>query len=266
MLMQQKKLFRYFGAKTYLEEDIVNLVSPLYTTHKITCFVDVFGGAGNVLLNLPVEWRINRVYNDIDSRLYNLMMDLLDEDKRNKLFEKLYWSLSSRKYFNELKEKENNDSFEFLYRYFNAFNSDINNYGMRINVVRNSYDRQLNNLKNNWKYIKGWAIECLDFETLIKKYDSKTTFFYLDPPYLTGGKKYKHSFDMEDFKRLKSVLDNMQGYYLMNESDADFKEIKELFGEPKFVKKYVNTLNHNRAQSKSENRNLYRLEGFWHNF
>ena len=115
-LMQQKKLFRYFGAKTYLEEDIVNLMSPLYATHKITCFVDVFGGAGNVLLNLPVEWKINRIYNDIDSRLYNLMMDLLDEDKRNKLFEKLYWSLSSHKYFNELKAKENNDSFEFLYR------------------------------------------------------------------------------------------------------------------------------------------------------
>ena len=58
----------------------------------------------------------------------------------------------------------------------------MNSYSVKIGTFRKYWVSQLNNLKNNWKYVKGWAIECLDFETLIKKYDSKTTFFYLDHP------------------------------------------------------------------------------------
>lgn len=264
--MQQRKLFWYFGAKTALIDDIIKLVAPLYSTGRITAFVDVFGGAGNVLLNVPLEWKVNRIYNDIDSRLYNLMLDLKDEKKRNLLFENLFWSLSSKQLFNDFKTKEQNDSFEFLYRIFNSFNCDTGSYGVRITDVREPYNSQLNLLKRNWRYIQKWNAECLDFEDLIKKYDSPTTFFYFDPPYLTGGKNYKYIFEIKDFERLKNAINNMKGFYLMNESERDFDAIKKIFGEPNFVKKYVNHVNTNRNQLKSKNRKQYRLEGYWYNF
>ena len=262
----QKKLFRYFGAKTYMLDDIIRLISPLYSNKKIVCFVDVFGGAGNVLLNIPLEWRINRVYNDIDLRLYNLLNDLKDDKKRELLFEKLFWVLSSRKLLNDFKEKENNNSFEFLYRIFYSFNASMTNYGIEINTIRNPGSVQLNNLKKNWHYIKEWHIEYLDFKDLIKKYDSKNTFFYLDPPYLKGGKNYKHSFTEADFKELKNSLDDIQGYYMMNESEADFDKIIKIFGEPKLIKKYANHVNNNRKQTESKNKNKYRQEGYWMNY
>lgn len=264
--MQQRKLFWYFGAKTALIDDIIKLVAPLYSTGRITAFVDVFGGAGNVLLNVPLEWKVNRIYNDIDSRLYNLMLDLKDEKKRNLLFENLFWSLSSKQLFNDFKTKEQNDSFEFLYRIFNSFNGDTYSYRTKITIFRESYSSQLSLLKRNWKYIQNWNNEYLDFENLIKKYDSATTFFYLDTPYLTGGKNYKYIFEIKDFERLKNAINNMKGFYLMNESERDFDAIKKIFGEPNFVKKYVNHVNTNRNQLKSKNRKQYRLEGYWYNF
>lgn len=120
LIIMQHKLFWYYGAKTAFVDDIIKLAALLYSANRISTFVDVFGGAGNVLLNLPFEWRVNRIYNDIDNRLYNLMLDLQDEQKRNILFDKLFWCLSSRQIFEEFKAKEQNDSFEFLYRIFNS--------------------------------------------------------------------------------------------------------------------------------------------------
>ena len=262
----QRKLFRYYGAKTDLIDDIFKVVSPLYISKKITAFVDVFGGSGLVLLNIPLEWKINKVYNDIDDTINTLLYDLIDDQKRKKLFDKLFWILSSRKLFNEFKTKNDNDSFEFLYRIFNSFNGDMDSYSTPISTIRNVQKSQFERLKNNWQYIKEWRIECLDFQRLIKNYDSKTTFFYLDPPYLKGGKKYKYSFGIEDFYNLKNSLNDIQGYWLMNESERDFSEIESIFGKPNFTLKYKNNLNKSRKQIQNINRNSHRLEGYWYNF
>ncbi len=113
--------------------------------------------------------------------------------------------------------------------------------------------------------MKGWNIEHLDFRNLISKYDSPTTFFYLDPPYVRSGKNYNHSFVMNDFIDLKNILDNLKGYWLMNETDLDFSEIKQIFGEPVFVKEYSTYLR-NRKQLEKNGKNKTRLEGFWGNF
>jgi len=102
---------------------------------------------------------------------------------------------------------------------------------------------------------------CLDYKELIKKYDSPTTFFYLDPPYLKGGKSYKFSFTLEDFKELHNIITNIKGYWLMNESERDFPELIKIFGEPQIVKEYSNSVNTN-----SGNRKAQRKEGFWYNF
>lgn len=168
------------GTKNHLINDIVNIIELFYKNKKIVTFVDVFGGSGDVLLNLPGNWKINRVYNDnIDHRLFILLNSLRDDKKRKILFEKT-------------------------------------------------------NIYNNFKYIMDWRIENLDYKDLIPKYDGGKTFFYLDPQYLKEGK-----FDINDFIVLKNVLKNIKGYWLMNKSDNNFKEIKEIFGEPKLVKNII---------------------------
>jgi len=271
MLKQRRlKLLWYFGAKTYLLDDIFNKVYELYPD-RITAFVDVFGGAGNVVLNVPREWEINKVYNDIDLRLYTLLNVLKDEDKRKRLFDMLDWSLPHRKIFEEAKQQiEFKDDVEmaynYLYLHFCSFTNTDNSYGIDIGTVESRYQSQINLLKHNFFAVKYLRIECLDYKELIKKYDSPTTFFYLDPPYLKGGTNYKYSFTIKDFQEMHDILTNIKGYWLMNESETDFSEITKIFGEPQMVKEYRNNVNSNRMQVNSENRKPYRKEGFWYNF
>ncbi len=256
------KLFQFYGGKYYMIEDIFKVVSPLYYNKKITCFVDVFGGSGTVLLNVPQKWKVIRVYNDIDSVLCKVMKDLMNEETRKKIFEKLEWALRCRELFNEIKTKpyEEWDSFEYLYMIACSYNSGLKSFSISIKP-RNKMNDLENSLKKNWRLLKGWIIENLDFRELIPKYDSEKTFFYLDPPYLTGGKQYKFSFTIEDFKDLKRILDSVKGYWLLNSSERDFEEIIKIFGEPKFVKEYENFFRH-----KDKTEFGRRKEGFWFNF
>jgi len=271
MLKQRKlKILRYFGGRTHLLDDIFNKVYELYPD-KITAFVDVFGGSGSVVLNVPREWRINRIYNDIDLRLYNLLNVLRDDDKRKRLFDMLDLSLPHRKIFIDLQHKVDfkddvERAYAYLYIHFCSFNSAERSYTTSIKATREAFKYQINLLKQNFFAIKYLRVECLDYKELIKKYDSPTTFFYLDPPFLKGGKNYKFSFDLKDFIEMHDILMNIKGYWLMNESEADFQELIKIFGEPNMIKEYLNFANHDRNTLNNKNRNKYRKEGFWYNF
>ena len=269
----QKSLFQYYGGKAYLISDIWNVIYSANKDKKITCVVDVFGGSGKVLLNKPPEWKVNAVYNDIDKRLYYTFKVLQDDSKRQMLIDKWDLAFKHRLIFEEFKEVEEPEettdieiAFNLLYLVQNSYSGNTSNYRISIKDYRDPLSEAKNNIIHNSKYLKLWNIEYLDFEELIKKYDSLTTFFYLDPPYIKAGKTYKFSFSENDWLRLKTCMDNMQGRYLLNESERDFKYIKELFGEPKMVREYVNHVTHNRASFASGNGPSHRLEGFWYNF
>jgi len=51
--------------------------------------MDVFGGSGKVLVNIPEEWTKVKVYNDINKDLYTTFKVLQDDRKRRLLERKL---------------------------------------------------------------------------------------------------------------------------------------------------------------------------------
>jgi DNA adenine methylase len=260
-----KSLFAYFGGKMHLLNDIYNIIEPLYNDKKIVSVIDVFGGSGKVLMNIPEHWKVNRVYNDIDHRLFTLFNVLRNDSKREILFERLNYMGKSGELFNLIKTENPTDdidiSFNLLYLIFYSYGARMGSYNTRITSYRND-NKQKENIFKNYKYILDWNVENLDFRKLIPKYDSDVTFFYLDPPYLTGGKRYKYSFNRGDFIDLKNLLDNIKGYWIMNESEIDFEKIKEIFGGPKFIKEYKNFIAINEKRKKT----TQRKEGFWANF
>lgn len=266
MIKNVIKLFRYYGGKYYLIPDILQEMSYAYSTYDIKCIVDVFGGSGSVILSIPQEWKVNRVYNDIDKRLYITLKVLQDSDKRKVILERLNWALNSRDIFNEYKNSiwtnltDIEIAFRFLYLTAISFNADFKTYGHNVNEIRNKLGSLTISISENFKYLQKYLnVENADFRDTIKRYSGKHTLFYLDPPYLIGGTKYKYSFSIEDFKDLKNVLDNSNSYWLMNESERDFNAIKEIFGNPAYTKSYVNHVN-------KVNETAYRLEGFWKNY
>jgi DNA adenine methylase len=257
------KLFGYYGGKYYLLKDIMNIIVDIINKRDIKCVVDVFGGSGKVILSLPLIYKVNRVYNDIDKRLVNILKVLMDNEKREKVLSSLEYSLRSRDLFKEYMESDwdnlNDEemAIRFLYIIGYSFSTDLSSYGYKIKEFRNETGSIVENIKKNWKYIQLLTnIENLDFRELIKKYDSEKTLLYLDPPYIES-KRYIYNFDLQDYIDLKKLLDNGKSYYILNSSEKNFPEMIKIFGEPTFVKEYYNNMrNRNNIRS-------YRKEGFW---
>ena len=84
----------------------------------------------------------------------------------------------------------------------------------------------------------------MDFRLLMKKYGKPRIFFYLDPPYISSGKKYKHSFKLQDLVDLKKAMDEHQGSYLLNLSVYD-EGMEDIFGKPNKTIDYANPLTEN---------------------
>ena len=82
------------------------------------------------------------------------------------------------------------------------------------------------------------------FSVILRIYNRPRILMYLDPPYLSSGRKYKHSFDMGDLRDLKKCMDSHVGSYLLNLSSFDHG-MDEIFGKPDRIIEYANPVNRN---------------------
>lgn len=261
------KLFSYYGGKFYLVPDIIKEIGHCLLNYDIKCVVDVFGGSGTVILSLPREWKINRIYNDIDMRLYHTLKVLQDPIKRKQVMDFIEWSCSCRQEFDEFKDSDFDSLSDveiakrYLYLIRNSFNGSLDSYGFLVNTYRDPFNSLKNSIRKGAIFLKNLNIENLDFREIIKKYKGNSTLFYLDPPYLKSGKRYKFSFVLKDFKDLKNALDDSGSKWLMNESEIDFKDLKDIFGDPNYTKEYINYVLNSKIEIRSK-----RLEGYWKNY
>ena len=77
-------------------------------------------------------------------------------------------------------------------------------------------------------------VENMDFDDVITKYDSPTTYFYVDPPYWKTENYYSnHDFDREDHERLADSLKSMKGKFSL--SYYDFPLLSEWFPKDQYV-------------------------------
>ena len=79
-------------------------------------------------------------------------------------------------------------------------------------------------------FLKITEVENMDFADVIAKYDSPTTYIYLDPPYWKTENYYNnHDFDRNDHERLAKVLHGVKGKFSL--SYYDFDLLHEWFPE-----------------------------------
>jgi DNA adenine methylase len=77
-------------------------------------------------------------------------------------------------------------------------------------------------------------VENMDFQQVVEKYDSPTTYFYMDPPYYKTENYYSnHIFTIETHQRLATCLQNMQGKFGL--SYYDFPQLSEWFPKETYV-------------------------------
>ena len=69
-------------------------------------------------------------------------------------------------------------------------------------------------------------VESNDFEDVIKKYDSKNTYFYVDPPYFKTENYYSnHEFGFNDHERLSNILKNIEGKFSLSYYDFPLLDV-----------------------------------------
>jgi len=92
---------------------------------------------------------------------------------------------------------------------------------------------KLKNPKYREHFDKITFVENLDFEDVVKKYDSETTYFYMDPPYWKTENYYSnHDFDRTDHERLANCLKQIKGKFSL--SYYDFEILHTWFPEENY--------------------------------
>ena len=225
-------------------------------------YIEVFGGGGWILFGKSPEKF--EVYNDFNNNLSNMFAVIRDQPlafiqelgyppENGRFIFNLYKEIISKQrvddkfledemtkinvYFTEIQKEEiieimkkerieNQDvklavAFFKLIRY--SYGSGCKTFGCRPYDVRKAFslvwdisDRLANVI-----------IENKDFEALILQYDRPDAFFYCDPPYYLTEGHYAVVFTKEDHTRLRDVLKNIQGKFLLSYNDCKF--IRELY-------------------------------------
>lgn len=197
-------------------------------------FVECFVGGGSVFLyKRDFE---KEVINDLDKDIYHLWSDMkkCGPQMKNRKF------MPKRSMFNTLQKKTKFTSCsDRLYR--NLYISFFSYSQMRTayigetseKVPRFNRDTNGNKMKNNSenykKRLKNVKIENKDYKKIIANYDSKDTFFYLDPPY-TNAKEYKHNH--VNPVELANILRKIKGKFLLSydNSPTIMKAFKNISG------------------------------------
>lgn len=177
------------------------------------------GGASLLFAKKPSRVEI---LNDIDGVLVNLYRCIQNVDKRSRLVQLLNETPYSRSVFDTWKYNKDVPAgdIEKAARYFflskASFAGDTVRGGFACPSVtgRNpaqTFRNAVESLEAVASRLKGVTIECLDYAECVKRYDSETTLFYCDPPYMDAEHFYGNGFKSEDHDRLAELLHNIKG-------------------------------------------------------
>lgn len=206
------KALNYYGAK----QQLLKYITPyLKINHDL--FIEVFGGAGTILLNKRRSK--NEIYNDIDSELVNFFRVIRDKQKLENLKNFINNTPYSREefyYFKKILDKTPL-SWERAAKFFYLHMCSFSGIGKYFNVSLKRHPKLLYETADKLNLIrdrfKGVFIENKSFESIFELYDSSKVLYYMDPPYTKESRSnynyYKYKFEMDSEKQnqfLKEVL------------------------------------------------------------
>ena len=144
----------------------------------------------------------------------------------------------SKKRFEELKKSKPTSSlgklYKALYMVFHSFPGNVDQYyDVRVSSGK-MFKKNIDKFK---EVISHYKILNKDYKYLIKKYDSPTTFFYLDPPYYKTNTSAYQTGGI-DHDELASILKGIKGKFLLSNNDDPYiKNLYKGFHITKFISK-----------------------------
>jgi DNA adenine methylase len=213
----RKPIFHYAQGSHYLVKKLLEFIPP----HDV--YVEVFGGAANLLF--AKEPSKIEVYNDINSEIVNFFRVLRDDEKWQKLQEKLLLTPYSREEFNLARQPaEGVDEIERARRFYVRVQMSFAGKGETFGYTRSqrnlphTYFSKIVQFDYFHERLKTVIIENSDFEEIFRRYDTPNTFFFCDPPYIERGIKSKAlnlEMPLEDHERLVRIILQAKGKVLL---------------------------------------------------
>jgi DNA adenine methylase len=249
-------MLSYIGGKS----KIGKWITPYYPTDMET-YVETFGGMFWCFYNMDLEKYPNLktvVYNDFNPLNYNLFKCLENPtellkvvnsipcqekgiDRTPELHKILFGNFQQSLFSGELVIKSPDYMMAAQYAYiltqvFSGSKPESSSFIDLKGKYKSKYLTFRDKLANpKWveKFLKITNVENLDFDTVIQKYDSESTYFYLDPPYWKTENYYSnHDFDRGDHERLAKTLHQVKGKFSL--SYYEFDLLHEWFPQPQY--------------------------------
>jgi DNA adenine methylase len=238
-------MLSYIGGKSKIGKWIV----PFYDKDMET-YVETFGGMFWCFFNMDLKQFPNLkrvVYNDFNPLNYNLFKcvqnpeRLLEEinnipcqQKGEEVTDPIY-----KEQFNSFQSEIFNKDFKvgdmdyvaaakyvyILTQVFSGSKPETSSFIDLKGKYKSKYLTFRDKLsKPDWveHFLKITEVENMDFDDVIKKYDSPTTYFYVDPPYWKTENYYSnHDFNREDHERLANTLKGIEGKFSLSYYNFD---------------------------------------------
>lgn len=234
-------MFSYIGGKKFQAKWIANHF-PKHDT-----YVEPFGGAFWVYLISNINANKN-VYNDYNRYISNIFYCIKHhreefykvlksyKPQSKQLFNKFYKELIPLTYQLELGNIETAAKYIYLQtQTFSGSNLEKATFMDLKGKYKSKYEQFFEKLVNP-KYIVKLNnisdVENLSYENCIKKYDSKNTLFYCDPPYFKMEDYYIKEFGRDEHLKLANTLKSIKGKFVL--SYYDFPELSKWFPKSKF--------------------------------
>jgi DNA adenine methylase len=250
------EMLSYIGGKSKIGKWIV----PFYPQDMET-YLETFGGMFWCFYNMDLEKFPNLktvVYNDFNPLNHNLFMCLQNPQELAKmlnslpcqelgventpdLYKTLFNQFQGELFDDELKitSPDYMIAAKYVYIVTQVFSGSKPETSGFIDLKGKykskflTFRDKLSNQKWLDHFLKITNVENMDFEKVIQKYDSPSTYIYLDPPYWKTENYYSnHDFDRKDHERLANVLHKVQGKFSL--SYYDFELLHQWFPENEY--------------------------------
>jgi DNA adenine methylase len=219
-------LIPYLGEKSKFSNFIIPNIPDDFDT-----YVEPFGGMFGIFFGLDFtkHKNVNFVYNDINFLNYNLFNQL--KNNNDFLLKIKNINIDKNEYLKSIKKLTLNKNLEQLAIDWLIVLTCSSPYEIGKDSWRGESEFEIFKIKYKaYKYHidKITSIENLNYIDVINKWDSKSAFFYVDPPYYGKEKYYiNHDFNKNSHKELADVLNNIKGKFLL--SYYYFDGIEELY-------------------------------------